>query len=345
LPKHRPSLHSPAPDGLRRAGRAGGGGTIEQPPQLPWPLRYFVDEGGHETGFAMLRGTVGPGAVGAFDQMAATRRMIGFTHLGPFPLLHEGYGSGIAPGQDPEEGWCGPAVRSCEAWAHCFREPDRYLPPDRPRMLMSGSDFVDDEQVWSTGCPDGPPPKRWDVVYSCLPNGFNDTQKNWSLARVCALKMASELDLRILLVGRADAPDVPDHPNIDVTPMLPWSELMQCTARSRLAFLPNVMDASPRVITEALALDVPVLVNRAILGGWKYVEEDTGRFFGDEHDVVAATEECLTARFHPRETLLRTYGKHRSARRLASELRALDGGQSPETAELSYALPADTVAR
>jgi hypothetical protein len=124
LPKHRPSLHSPAPDGLRRAGRAGGGGTIEQPPQLPWPLRYFVDEGGHETGFAMLRGTVGPGAVGAFDQMAATRRMIGFTHLGPFPLLHEGYGSGIAPGPSGRArrgrtasgnptGTCHPTAREC----------------------------------------------------------------------------------------------------------------------------------------------------------------------------------------------------------------------------------------
>ena len=32
---------------------------------------------------------------------------------------------------------------------------------------------------------------------------------------------------------------------------------------------------------QALALDVPLLMNRNIIGGWKYVNEKTGEFFND----------------------------------------------------------------
>merc|ERR1712039_816356 len=54
--------------------------------------------------------------------------------------------------------------------------------------------------------------------------------------------------------------------------------------QSRFAFLPQVHDASPRVSTQALTLDVPILMNWYIMGGWKYVTEQpgelrTGEFF------------------------------------------------------------------
>ncbi len=49
---------------------------------------------------------------------------------------------------------------------------------------------------------------------------------------------------------------------------------------------PNVHDASPRVLVEALSLNVPILVNRHILGGWKYVNGQTGAFFDNEENVV-----------------------------------------------------------
>ncbi len=291
----------------------------------------------------MLRGLIGGPGLAKFDEFAANRRMIGFTHFGTFPLLHDVYG-GIRPGQDPTDGWKNRAVEACEAWAYCFREPDLYLPPDRPRFFLSGSDFVDTDRIWRIACGEGQPPRRWDLCYSCLPNWFNDTQKNWALAKPCIERMATELGLRILLIGRAHVPDVPQLPNIDVLPKLEWSEFLRCIARSRLVFFPNVLDASPRVITEALALDVPVLVNREILGGWKYVNKETGRFFDDQHDVVQVAEECLTAStFRPREWLSANCGKDTAARKLASALREIDGGSSPETAELTYALPSDSV--
>lgn len=42
-----------------------------------------------------------------------------------------------------------------------------------------------------------------------------------------------------------------------------------------------------RVIVEALSLNIPIVVNRHILGGWKYVNQYTGEFFTDENDVVS----------------------------------------------------------
>ncbi len=102
--------------------------------------------------------------------MAADHRVIGFTHYGPFPLYHEAYDN-RAKDQPAKAGWDRPEVQACEAWAHCFRDPDRYLPPGTPRMLISGSDFINGSAtrqaahagagranagIWSTvACPPG----------------------------------------------------------------------------------------------------------------------------------------------------------------------------------------------
>ena len=48
------------------------------------------------------------------------------------------------------------------------------------------------------------------------------------------------------------------------------------------------MDASPRILTESLCVNIPVLVNLNIIGGWKYVNSETGEFFRDETDLEEA---------------------------------------------------------
>lgn len=45
---------------------------------------------------------------------------------------------------------------------------------------------------------------------------------------------------------------------------------------------------SCRVVAEALCFDMPVVMNRHIVGGWKYVNDYTGEFFSDSSDVVDA---------------------------------------------------------
>ena len=50
-------------------------------------------------------------------------------------------------------------------------------------------------------------------------------------------------------------------------------------------FVPNIYDASPRVISEALIKNVPVLMNRSIVCGTKYINYETGELFTDENDL------------------------------------------------------------
>ncbi|HTZ30350.1 MAG TPA: hypothetical protein VMC83_40530 [Streptosporangiaceae bacterium] len=301
---------------------------------IPWPLRWIVDERGRDTGFAMLRRGIEAGQRRQFDTVAADHRLVGFTHYGPFPLYHEAYDGRL--GRNPRAGWERAEVKACVSWAHCFRDPDHYLPPGISRMMISGSDFVDENAVWQMALDGGRPLKRWDLVYCCLPTWLNELQKNWDLARSCVVRLA-DAGARVAVVGRISMPGLPDHPNIDYLPQLPWRALIRVTAAASIAFVPSWWDASPRVITEALAIDVPVLVNRQILGGWKYVTPETGAFFGDDADVVESFFAVLDAECHPRDWLLANgYGKDEAARRFAAELRALG---EPECGEPTYALP------
>ena len=54
-----------------------------------------------------------------------------------------------------------------------------------------------------------------------------------------------------------------------------------------------------------MCLDVPILVNRYIVGGWKYVNRDTGAFFDSVENVVEAYQDILTRQkanqLHPRQ--------------------------------------------
>jgi hypothetical protein len=303
--------------------------------ELPWPLRYLVDAEGQDTGFAMLRGPIMPHQREAFEALSAAHRMIGFTHFGTFPALHRAYDPSFGEA-DPRTGWDRPEARSCEAWCHCFRQPDLYLPPDKPRFLISGSDWVDHDEVSELARRHGRPAKRWDVVYVCISNWHNDVRKNWSLAKPCIEALVRELDVSVLLIGRAGIPDVPRSANIDLRTNLGWPDLLASTAASRIALLPNRFDPSPRVLAEAIALDVPALVNAEILGGWKYVNETTGTMFCDEHDVVEAALACLAGDRSPSSWWKERYGRDLSSRRLAESLRSLGGAD-----DLEYAFPCD----
>ena len=182
----------------------------------------------------------------------------------------------------------------------------------------------------------GPVRKEWDYIYVGGSDNAGRMRKNWELAKRCALRLADELDLRGLLVGMAGESDVPDHPLVEACPQLKWSEFLPVLAGSRVAFFPNTWEPSPRVIGEALCLDVPILVNRAILGGWKYVCPATGRFFTDEFDVVEAMESIRSGSLNPREWFCANYGRANAGPRLAAFLRLL-APDDPRAAELESA--------
>ena len=291
---------------------------------LPWALLRIVDEGGHDTGFGAVRSPVGADEGEIFERFAQERLLIGLTSYGSFPRVHAVFdGEQLAnTGLDGRER---PEVARCVAWAHCFRNPRQYLPGGCPWELISLSDFTDPGWVSASGLA-LPAQKRWDLIYVCCANVFNEQTKNWTLAKRCLSRLVHDLGITALLVGRDQAPDVPNMPGIETCGELPWHELMSCLAQSRVAFFPNVLDASPVFLTEALCLDVPVVVNHQILGGWKYVVRGTGRFFTGDHDVTGAVAECLTGGYGPRDWFCANYGPDRAASRLAAFLNTVADG-------------------
>ena len=76
--------------------------------------------------------------------------------------------------------------------------------------------------------------------------------------------------------------------------------------------LPNLEEASPRVETEALACNVPIFVYENILGGWKYVHDDSGVFFNEnniESQAQKLIEKIKKKKLKPRDYFINNYDK------------------------------------
>jgi len=190
-------------------------------------------------------------------------------------------------------------LKQTDGWLTCSREP---VPYDVPQMMFSESDCP---SINDATAPKGLV-KKYDVIYNAASDcAFHQYHKNWSLAKDCFQKM-SDAGLTVLVVGR-NAPIDFDLPGVSYTPCLNWYEFLDTIEESRVLFVPNVSDASPRIITEALCKGTPVLVNKHIFGGWKYVNDCTGAFFESQDDVMAQLHHVLNASCTPRKWFLDTY--------------------------------------
>lgn len=212
----------------------------------------------------------------------------------------------------------------CRGWLHCFRDPSAYLPRGLPRVLLPESDFTDFQRIRPDSVDhvaiDGE--KRYDFGYVCDPGPWNEFCRNWPLAKTC-LSSLSDRGASFAVFGRDRLDELQGAPGLHVFPHLPWHEFMRVLARCRFLFVPNVYDASPRIMAEALCLDIPLLVNRRILGGWHYVERPSGVFFSDESDFGQAVDKLLKRRFRAREYFVRLFGHDYAGTRLGRFLAKL----------------------
>lgn len=285
---------------------------------LRWPLMYVTDSRQRSAGWAVINAPIV--SPSRYEQFAALRRagfrFIGMSSDGEFPRLAE------ADTLD--------YTAICEAWCHCFREPDRYLPRGTPRALISNSDFTDPRRVAAEVAQiSGTDEHHADFVYVGATEPWKREAKNWRLAQRAIPRMCEALGLRALVVG---APELSPSSHIMCVPLLPWRELLARIARAKFLFVPNIDDASPRVLTEALALDVPVVVHREIIGGWKYVNAFTGVFFDGQDDLVDSVRSCIERAMKPRRWFEANFGPYHAGTRLLDLLRPLD----PSIAERSH---------
>jgi hypothetical protein len=193
-------------------------------------------------------------------------------------------------------------IGSIRNWLCCFSDPNEYGFTDKNNLIeMSESDFydIDTTDVSNYG---GSGDKIYDFIYVCLKDddktcpldAWNAVNRNYRVARECFPIMIREFGLKGLVVGRVGCGLEAEYGDrIEVTDMLEYWDLQKRMRQSRFLFVPNIYDASPRVITECITKNVPVLMNRRILCGSKYVEYETGEFFNDQYDIRYALNSLL----------------------------------------------------
>lgn len=272
------------------------------------PIVFVADSRGRDVGWAVVTGPLSDRA--AHRQLAqlgaAGYRFLGATGYFEFPARR------VADERDYGD--------LCEAWLHCFRRGEDVLPAGAPAARIALADFTDYRMI-------RPAPrlarKEYDLLYVGASFDWKRAAKNWELAAAVLPRLARELDLEVLVIGAPDEEFGP-APGVGFLPFQPWGRFLDLLRRARALFVPNVTDPAPRVMAQALCLDVPLAVNRAILGGWHYVTPRSGVFFDGEDDVAGAVTGCLGASLSPRAVFASGYGPQRAGRRLLDLLRPLD---------------------
>ena len=206
-------------------------------------------------------------------------------------------------------------------WLCCFKDPEDYGFTSYNNLIeISESDFYDVDKRTDL------PEKKYDFIYSCLRDdeenlscpmdGWNAINRNLKLAMACFPIMLQEFNLKILILGRSNCGLEEKYGDrVEIMDMLPYDEFQQKLRESRFLFVPNIYDASPRVVSEALIKDVPVLMNRTIVCGTKYINYETGELFTDENDLRYHLRQLLNKynSISPKKWWEKNYGLSKSA--------------------------------
>lgn len=231
----------------------------------------------------------------------------------------------------------------CLGWAHCFKEPAKYGIPapetGYPQILMSESDFA----KYNNHKPDTSVPKDYDFIYVCLKDndkcepGWQSYNRNWEEAEKMIDIMCNKYHLKGLLVGRIGC-KVPSK-YAEATDFMEYSKFIKQYNRCRFVFVPNTTDASPRVMTEAICYNLPVLCNNNILGGWKYVSPEVGELFNVKEDDFEEVLQKFLSKFNtytPRDYYLREYNEEKQGKRLLEFVEECTGDKIEE---IEYLVP------
>mmetsp|Transcript_32686 Transcript_32686/g.84717 ORF Transcript_32686/g.84717 Transcript_32686/m.84717 type:complete len:472 (-) Transcript_32686:1126-2541(-) len=313
----------------------------------PWPFQVITDRQGKDSGAVALCAPFikyyynAETEKGLFWRLKADGHiMIGVTSYEFFP------GNATNPYTDrsPQERY--PEDKqiyaSLDGYAHCFRRPSDHIPPAIPRAMVSQSDYIDCSNA------DLSPkrlPKKYSFAYSNLSGPWNDFNRNFTVAKECAKLAVKEGMMPPLLVGKkkdegkpvmADIMPLVQQRKVEITDTLPHARLGDAMEQSEFFFIPNLSDASPRVAAEALCRGTPLIMNRHIAGGWKYINDATGVFFDGVDDFLPAIQRLralkAAGKLKPREWFSANYGPRRSSLRLQAFIELAVGKERLERA-------------
>lgn len=282
--------------------------------KLKWPFLNIRDQDGKKVDIVCIRGPLTKKEdVDKLESFKKQKKLIiGCSSYLSFPLICKNpicnYDQFFFKGKRIDE--------ICDGWAHPFKDHSEIR--NKNKILLSESDFAD--TIKKVNNFDLSQKKNiYDFVCYCPSDpscnkGWNHYNKNWSLAKKTIEVACNELGLKGILIGREKCKLDVNPSQLERHEKLPFIDFIKTLSNSRFTIISSYEDASPRVITESLMVDTPVLVYKNIIGGWKYVSEDSGLFY-DETNIKNKIKLLLSKQFYPREYFLKNYGIKNSGKK------------------------------
>lgn len=288
-----------------------------------YPFQAVMTQSWRKVNIMLVRAAMNSRQRALFEKYKHEILFLGISSFEDFPLVSVNPFSGRYP---PDE-----YVGLFPGFLHMMREPEKYFPSNVRLILMSQSDF---------NIPDVPPKdysvkRPYDFAYSgsdqdvrndCV--GWSSFAKNWSFVKEALEVMCGEFEMTGVLVATKDkkgvkACTIPKscEGKIVQTTFLDQNGFFGYLRQSKFLFLPQIHDASPRVATQAMGHDLPLLMNSYISGGWKYLNEKTGEFFHDMSDFRQQLRKILDnsvkpGYYEPRQYIRSVAGNVHSGKRL-----------------------------
>jgi len=245
-----------------------------------WNVVEVLDEHGQPTVYLAVRTEFDNAEAEAkFAKLAQGRKLIGLSSYQTFPkpLINPHQSTGAV--FDRSKQFIEKYKSQLIFWCHCFRNPKEYLPSSLPYILLSETDqYCHFNTLYTIN-----EPKEYDVVISMPGGEWNAWVRKLDICKKWVQCMLDKFDLKILVIGNDRRKDFDER--VAVIDFQRWADFLKRISRAKFLFCCSGHDASPRILVEALALNVPVLVNENILGGWKYINEYTGDLFCPEENM------------------------------------------------------------
>lgn len=274
---------------------------------LKWPFLNIKDENYKNVDIVCIRGPLEQQKDhDLFDKFKKEKKLIiGCSSYLSFPIKTEnklvGYKNFFHKGKRIDE--------LVDGWVHPFRDSKNIK--NKNTLLLSESDFSDNIEKLKNF--DLSKKKiKYDFICYCpsdetCDGGWHYHNKNWPLAKKTIEVACNKLNLKGVLIGREKCKiDVKDE-NLERHEKLEFYSFIEKISQSKFMIIQNYEDASPRVVTEALLVDTPLLMNKDILGGWKYINSQTGVFY-DENDIEEKIKIILKTKYKPREYFVKHHG-------------------------------------
>ena len=268
--------------------------TILDKPKHKFPFRYFKDENNNILPIVALTAFFrNSDDVELYNNyINANIKVIGVTAYKTFPLKIRDISEDKYHLNNNFD-----YTNNIKLWLACMKNLELYNFTSEKNITIdiSESDFYDiDTNPYETK-------KKYDFIYicnkdddNCPREGWNAINRNYDLALKCFPIMINEYNLKGLCVGRIGCNDLNIYKdNLTITDYLPYHELQIKINESKFLFVPNIYDASPRVVAESLIKNVPVLMNQNIICGFKYINKETGEFFIDQNNIRNGLDSIL----------------------------------------------------